>query len=96
MTETHYRTRARNLRRIFRWLVALEILLSVGLVMALATRPRITIPVTIAGVAGALVIVLFALALRLGFRNLPDLERLSSKFDDEADAHKTGAVQRPE
>jgi len=86
MTETRYRARARKLRRIFRWLGALEVLLSVGLVAALFTQPHITIPVAIAGVAAALVIVLLALGLRIGFRNLPELEQLSSKFDDQAAA----------
>jgi hypothetical protein len=49
-----------------------------------------TIFVTIGSIAAALVIVLLALALRMGFRNLPEVERMSDKFDEEAAADRNG------
>jgi hypothetical protein len=85
MTEGHYLTRARNLRGILRWLAALLVVLSVALATVVVTRPHLTTPVVIVSVAGALVIVLLALTLRIAFRNLPELEKLAAESDDEAD-----------
>ena len=91
----HHRSRFLGLRRILRWLVAFEILVSVGLVVVLVARPHITILVGIAiGVTG-LVLVLLALALRMAFRDLPELEAMSTKFDEEAVAHGDRQVQAP-
>ncbi len=86
MTETHYRDRLRSLRRILLALVALVIVLSVGLVTVVVTRPHITLLVAIASSAAVLVLVLLALALRIVFRNLPELDQMTTKFDDESNA----------
>lgn len=97
MTKTpHHRSRFLSLRPLLRWLLAFEVLASVSLVAALGTRPHITIFVATASAAGALVIVLVALALRMMFRDLPELERMSAKFDMEAAAQKNGQVEGPE
>ncbi len=92
----NHRSRFRSLRRVLRWLVVFEVLTSMCLVVVLVTRHRITIPVTIACVAAALVLVLLAFGLRIGFRNLPELERMATTFDEEAAAQKDGQTQGPE
>ena len=88
MTELHYRSRFLGLRRILRGLVTLEVLASVGLIVVLVTRRHITVFVGIATAVAALIIVFLALALRMGFRNLPEVERMSAKFDEEAAEQK--------
>jgi hypothetical protein len=96
VTETpHHRSRFLGLLRILRWLVAFEVLASVGLVVVLVTRPHITIFVALASVAATLVLVLLALALRMVFRDLPELERMSTKFDEAAAAQKDRQVRHP-
>jgi hypothetical protein len=75
--------------------VVLDVLASVGLIVFLVTRPHITIFVTIASAVAALVIVLLALALRMVFRDLPEMERLSDQFDQEAAANRPAARRRP-
>jgi hypothetical protein len=84
MTGTHYRARFVSLRRLVRWIAALDVLACVALTIFVATRPHITMFVTVVSIVAALVIVLLAVGLRIGFRNLPELEQLSAKFDDEA------------
>lgn len=81
-----HRSRFLGLRRILRWLVAFEVVASVGLVVVLVRRPHITIFVAIASVAA--VLVLLALALRMMFRDLPELEGMAAKFDSEAAADR--------
>jgi hypothetical protein len=46
--------------------------------------------ITTIRVAGALVIVVLALALRIAFRNLPEADRMASKFDDDAAVDRNG------
>ncbi len=84
MTETNYRARIRNLRRVLTVATALLIVLAVGLVVLVITRAQMTALITVASVAGALAIVLLGLALRITFRNLPEAERMAAKFDGEA------------
>ena len=95
LTGKHYRARFVSLRRLLRWLAALDVLASVGLIVFLVAWPRITIFVTIASVVAALVIVLLAIGLRMVFRDLPELEVMSTKFDEEAGAHKDRQVGDP-
>jgi uncharacterized BrkB/YihY/UPF0761 family membrane protein len=90
MNETFYRDRFRSVRRMLLVLVALVVALSVCLITTMVTREHITLVVAIAGITAAIVIVLLALALRIAFRNLPELERLSTKFDDDAAAERNG------
>ena len=84
MTKTNYRARIRSLRRILTVTTALLIGLALYLVVSVVIRPHLTTLITLARVAGALVIVLLGLALRIAFRNLPEAERMASKFDHDA------------
>lgn len=90
MTKTNYSARIRSLRRVLTGATALLIVLAVGLVVSVITRPHLTTLITVASVSGALVIVLLGLALRIAFRNLPEAERMASKFDGEAAADQNG------
>jgi len=84
MTKTNYRARIRSLRRVLTATTALLIVLTVGLMICVLKRQHITTFVTIASVAGVLIVVVLGLALRIAFRNLPEAERMAAKFDDEA------------
>jgi cobalamin biosynthesis protein CobD/CbiB len=90
MIGTHYRTRARYLRRILRGVAAFLIVSSVCLAVSVVVRPHMTTVVAIVTAAAALVIILLALALRMAFRDLPELEQLAAKFDDEAAVDRNG------
>ena len=63
-------------------------MLTLYLVVSVVMRPHITTLTTIARVAGALIIMVLGLALRIAFRNLPEAERMAAKFDDEAAADR--------
>lgn len=86
MTKTNFRARIRSLRRVLTIATVLLIVLTVGLLVSVVMRPYVTTLITIARVAGALVIVVLGLALRITFRNLPEAERMAAKFDSEAAA----------
>jgi hypothetical protein len=83
MAGTNYRARIRSLRRVLAVATALLIILTLYLVVSVVMRPYMTTLITIARVAGALVIMVLGLALRIAFRNLPEAERMAAKFDDE-------------
>jgi len=72
------------------------VLSGVGLATAIATRPHLTLSVAIASGAAVLVLVLLALVLWIAFRNLPELDQLIAKFDDESAADDTGRDPRVE
>jgi protein-S-isoprenylcysteine O-methyltransferase Ste14 len=90
VTETNYGARIRSLRRMLRAATWLLVVLAVGLIVSVVMRPHTTTLITIARVAGALVIVALLLALRIAFRHLPEAQRMAAKFDGEAAADRSG------
>ena len=87
MTKSNYRARIRSLRHVLTVATWALVLVSGGLIIFIGSWQHFTMRITIASVICALVILVLAYALRIAFRNLPEAERMATKFDDDAPAN---------